>query len=174
MTNLRMPSEPRSAADRWGLWVAILLAALGALVVFSSAARGQERPAIPELVLAPCPDLGAIDAQGPAVLFPRTTADCMLARLRLLPEVVRYADLLEQRIAHDDVRIGLRDREVALAAQEAETATAALEAALRRAREAEEDRDAWYRAPALWFTVGVVATVVLEVVAIWAISEVSR
>jgi hypothetical protein len=98
----------------------------------------------------------------------------MLGRLAALPEYAGRVRLLEGRLTLRDEGLALRDRQVALAEQEAETATGALEAAVRGRREAEEALDAWYRSPILWVVVGVVVTIALEVVAIWAISEVDR
>lgn len=51
-----------------------------------------------------------------------------------------------------------------LAASAKDAASQALLAAERGRREAEEARDAWYRAPMLWFGVGIVGTVVTAAV----------
>lgn len=177
MKNSRTHSEKHWGADRWGLVLAVVLAAGVFSVLFASIARAQpgnpERPELPELELTACPDLADIDAEDDVVHFPRTTSDCMLARLRLLPEAMRWIDGLEDRIERDDVRIELRDREVALAAQQAEVATENLETALRRAREAEESRDAWHRSPILWFIVGAVVTAGVVALAAYAINAAS-
>jgi hypothetical protein len=49
--------------------------------------------------------------------------------------------------------------------QEREFAVGALEQAAKRQREAEEAKDAWYRAPAFWAAIGVVTGVALMVLA---------
>ena len=160
--------------DRWGLRIALFLAGATMLLLLSNIVRAQdeERPELPELTLTPCPDLAGIDVSGDAATFPRTTTDCMLGRLRLLPPILRYVRLLEERLRLDDQRIALRDREVALAVEQAELATANLETAFRRAREAEEARDVWYRSPFLWLAVGVVLTVGLLVAGAYALSSI--
>ncbi len=162
-----------SEVERWLLAFVCCLAFGVAMLLGRACFAQDERPELPELTLLVCPDLAGIDADGEVVHFPRTTADCMLARLRLLPPVIRYVSLLEQRLRLDDQRIELRDREVALAVEQAEVATENLETALRRAREAEEEKDAWYRHPAFWFAVGVVITIALEVAAVFAFNEVT-
>lgn len=165
MKNWKVHSE-RHSGDSLGLAVAI------SLVVWSSCvlAHAQEiaRPELPEPT--PCPALEGIDAEGDVVRFPRVTADCMLARLRLLPELRLYAEALEERVRLDDRRIELRDREIELVSLEAATATEILDAAMRRARDAEENANGWRRHPALWFSLGMVATVLITTVAIWAAS----
>jgi hypothetical protein len=164
----------RSGADFWACVIASLLAfAAAALLSRACAVHAQdvERPELPELTLAPCPDLAGIDAEGAAVTFPRTTADCMLARLRLLPPTIRYVSLLEERLRADDQRIELRDRELALAVEQAEVATTSLETALRRMGEAEEDAQQERDLRWLWVGGAIVVVVVLEIVAVWAFSQ---
>ena len=178
MRSLRTPTGPRSVADRWGLVVALALAALAALVLLSSVARAQddERPEIPELSLPACPgaaQLRAYELDGArGMWFPRSTSECVLGRLTQLGEIVPYVGLLEERLVLDDERNALQTRRVSLADEEAQAAGDALEAALRRAREAEEALDAWWRHPALWFAVGVVAAIALEVAAVVAFQAV--
>jgi len=154
---------------------------LGLVVLFlvlPARAGAQELPP-PEAVEAPCvPELEAnrratIEHGGAVGLwFHADLARCMLGRLELLPAYARHVRLLEERIALAGERDLLREHEVELATSEADSARAALEAAVRRAREAEADRDAWWRHPALWAGVGVVLVIVLEVVAAWALGAV--
>lgn len=144
-------------------------AAAAALVLFAAllghcTAHAQELPP-PEAVESQCaPEV----VQGRRVLithqgevgiwFQGAVARCMAQRLALLPQYARYTALLEQRLSIADERHGLQERATALAREEAAEARGQLETALRRAREAEESRDAWYRSPTLWFVVGVVVT----------------
>lgn len=179
MTSWRKHSERHSVGDRAGLVVILVLVGAVALLLGVNMARAQDAPArpegLPELTLAPCPALSGIrplEAGGEAgTWFPRAAGECMLGRLRLLPPLLRYVDLLEARISLSDERDALRDREVALAVEQAEEAEDQLFLAIRRAREAEESRDAWYRSPVLWASVGAVVVVVVEVVAIYAFSR---
>lgn len=134
-------------------------------------------PALPD-VESPCaPEVtahrrGAATLEGvPAIWFHRSVATCLLNRIRVLPLYAQRVALLEQRLQLSDERDTLRQRQVALAAQEAAVAVEALEAAVRRAREAEESRDAWYRNPIFLLVTGAVVVVVLEIVAVWAFSE---
>lgn len=163
--------------DRWGLRIAIALAVYAALVLFGSVARAQTPPELPELELRPCPGAQGIRAageEGEGVIVPSETARCLLGRVQTLEEAVPYVRLLEERLRLSDERHALQQRATALAVEQAETADGALEAALRRAREAEESEGAWYRHSALWFTAGVLVTVVLEIVAVIAFAEVVR
>ena len=106
------------------------------------------------------------------VWFHIEVARCMLGRLSALPEYARQLRLHEDRLELTDANDALLRRQVSLAVQEADAARGALEAAVRRAREAEESRDAWYRNPGFWFVVGTVVVIALEVVAVWAFSQV--
>ena len=96
---------------------------------------------------------------------------CLLQRYSLLAPFADRVHLLEQRLQLQGERDALQERRVALAVQEAAVAVEALEAAVRRAREAEESRDAWYRHPAFWFVTGAVVVIVLEIVAVWAFQQ---
>jgi hypothetical protein len=151
------------------------------VLLIPTPAAAQDEPELPppDLLEAPCaPDVDANrrallehDAE-PGIWFHADVARCMAERLALLPAYARHVRLLEERVALSDERDALRAREVQLAADEAAAAREALEAAVRRAREAEADRDAWWRHPALWFAVGVVVTVALEVAAIYALDAI--
>jgi hypothetical protein len=178
-----MKSCSRSSRARVCRWVAIVGWTL--LIVWTVAPRcatAQESPDEDTFVLpdieAPCaPEVTenrravVVHGEDSGIWFHSDVARCLLGRLRLLPLLTQRVRLLDQRLTLSDERDALRTRQVALAGEEARIASDALEAAVRGRREAEEARDAWYRHPALWFTVGVVATVVLQVVAIWALSE---
>lgn len=133
-----------------------------------------EPPELPELQLASCPELAAIESRDGGVWFPRATSECMLQRLNQLREAVPYIRMLEQRSRLTNERDALQVRRVALAEEQTQVATEALEEAVERARSAEESRDAWYRHPALWFSIGVVITIALEVAAVVAFAELGR
>jgi len=96
----------------------------------------------------------------------------MLSRLAVLPELAQALDLWEaRRDATEALGASLR-RRGDLAVQEAETARSALTEAVRARRRAEEDLDAWYRSPTLWFVFGVVASVAVVVVTAYALDAV--
>lgn len=131
-------------------------------------------PELPELT--PCPGAGLVQtftlpsgAEGH--WMPSETARCLLGRLELLPELLVYVGLLEQRQALTDARERLLRQETELAEAEAQMATGALEAAVRARRHAEEDLDAWYRSPALWAAVGALGVALVEVVAVYAFTR---
>lgn len=131
-------------------------------------------PMLPELVLEPCPGADEVGVEGDAVMFQRDTAECMLMRLELLAELAPYVRLLENRMNLVNDRDALQLRRVDLAEAEARSASGALDEAMTRAIVAEEERDAWYRSPILWVSVGVVITVALEAVAVLILREVSE
>lgn len=146
---------------RWGLGFAAWLAAMACALLFRvCSAEAQARPDLPDLasVSAPCPgEVLTLPVDGATgQWFPRDSAICVLGRLEALPRAVRYAQLLEDRLSLSDARDALLRRAKDLAVEESAEARGALEAAVRRAREAEEALGAWYRAPLLWFVVGVV------------------
>ncbi len=174
-------SSRSSAFDRWvGPLLLLVLLLLGAAVTWSPScaqAQDEDLPTAAELSSQCAPEVqggrrAALSHDGvDGFWFHGDVARCLLQRYSLLAPFARRVELLEDRLRLQNERDALQERRVALAAQEAEAATEALEAAVRRAREAEEALDAWYRHPALWFTVGVVVTVVLEVVAVWGFSQ---
>lgn len=104
--------------------------------------------------------------------FHPEVARCILPRLEVLPDLMAYTRMLETRSrAADQLMESLR-RRGDLAVEEAERARAVLTEAVRARRVAEEELDAWYRAPALWFALGGVAVVALVAVAVWALDSV--
>lgn len=153
---------------------------LAVLLLAAAPASAQERPAdLPELTLAPCPDAAAVTAQGSTLTASPAWQTCVLSRLRGLALLLPYVHLMETRLQLTDERdelhareLALADRDAELAGEQAAVASAALEAALRRARDAEAERDAWWRSPILWLAVGVALTVVLEIAAVAALGAV--
>lgn len=105
------------------------------------------------------------------VWFHQAVARCILTRLQTLPLLITRVRLLEERLVISSERHTLRGRQVALAVDEASQARDALEAAIREARAEREASQRWYRHPAFWLSVGVVITIGLEAVAIWAFSQ---
>lgn len=154
-----------------------LIAALLSLAPADLAAQDLPPPELLESTCAPEVEVGrraTLEHDGAAGLWlHEAVARCMLARYALLPAFARHVRLLEQRVRLSDERDALRAREVALAGREADVAREALEAALRRAREAEEVRDAWFRHPALWAAVGAALAGALVAVAAYAVAAAS-
>ena len=171
----------RDDNDGWAI-IALLLIAVFVAAECSAASASAQEPELPppEVVERPC--VPEVEATRRALLehagvrgiwFRQEVAECMVRRLELLPAYARHVHLLEERLALADQRDALRAREVALAVREADAARGVLEAAERRAREAEEEAGAWYRHPAFWTGVGAVVVIALEAVAIWAFNQLS-
>lgn len=104
--------------------------------------------------------------------FPAPIVHCLVQRLELLPLYAERIQLLEHRLELTELQLFKRAEIVDLARQEADAARNALDEAERLRREAEEDRDAWHRSPLLWAGVGVAAVIILEAIAIWALSAI--
>jgi len=96
----------------------------------------------------------------------------MLERLSILPIYAQRVTLLEERLAHDDDRTDLLRRQVSLAEEGERRATGALEAAMRRIREAEESASFERDLRWVWFGVGVVMTVALELLALYGLGAI--
>ena len=176
------------ALDRWGLWIALALALLGALLLFSSAVEAQdlpEVPSLPQLQLQPCPDIQKLETReidGLQVdLYPARTSACVLKRLGMLGPAIDYIREIQPRLRLTADKDLLQARESDLATREADSARGALGAANRRADRAEEreqaaveEMNAWYRAPLFLVTVGVVVTVIVQVAAIAILNAVQN
>lgn len=149
------------------------------LVGLSSPVQAQEEvlPDLPDIQLPCAPDVtehrrAALTHEGqPGLWWHREVARCMTGHLMALPLYAERVQLLDTKLTIATERRALVDRQVALAEQEAELATGALEAAVRGRREAEEALNAWYRSPILWVVVGAAVVIILEVVAVWAFGK---
>lgn len=156
-----------------------ILALASVLITSSAAAQDRENLPTIEMLEEQCaPEVQVArratmnNGTQAGIWFHADVARCMLGRLELLPHFAWYAHLLEGRLALTTDRDLLRDREVALATAEADAAGVVLETAVRARREAEESRDAWYRSPVFWLTVGTVVTILLEVAAVAVLTSV--
>jgi hypothetical protein len=163
--------QPRSTVSATEFWAPLLALAI---LWHGCEAHAQDLPD----VSAPCaPELTAnrravLPYEGASgIWFNLELARCMLGRLEALPLYVQRVHLLEERLHLGDERHGLMVRQVTLAEEGEQRAVNALEAAERLRRQAEEDRDAWYRHPAFWAVVGAVIVAGLEALAIWALSQ---
>lgn len=162
---------------RDGIVVTLLFAAIMGL--WSDCAAAQE-------ALPPLPDIRGLCA--PEVTGNRRTtlvhegvtgfwfhgdvARCMLSRLDAGPRYVDRVHLLEQRLLVGEEREELLRRQAALAEQGEARAVATVEAADRRARDAVERMNAWFRAPELWFAVGGIVGIGLVILGAWALGQV--
>jgi len=149
------------------------------LITSGSAGAQEPLPALPD-VDEPCaPEVTElrratlVHAGVTGVWFHPDVARCMLGRLTALPAYVRHVALLDQRLQLSDQRAAQLEEARVLADQIVERSETALTAAMRRAREAEEGRDAWHRSPYLWFVVGVLVAGVLVAVGAYALSAVT-
>lgn len=128
--------------------------------------------ALAAMILTTCTPATA-HAQDPAeVCLPEPAHRAILADLLELQGDPENPDStgLRGRVKLQDVAINLHAAQVVdlghardLAVQAKEAAQKSLVAAIRGKREAEESRDAWYRAPALWLGVGVLGSLVIAI-----------
>jgi len=100
------------------------------------------------------------------VWYPLDMARAFQADAEELVERRFQIEDLKKRLAIKDLRIGAYKEALGFEMQAMEKALSALQASEERAQTAEARQDAWYRSPALWVTVGVVLTVVVEVAAV--------
>lgn len=162
---------------RDGIVVTLLLAAIMGL--WSDCAVAQEAmPALPD-VRGPCaPEVTGnrrttLVHDGVAGFwFHGEVGRCMLGRLDALPLYADHVHMLEQRLLIGEERTELLRRQVALAERGEARAVATVEAADRRARDAVERMNAWFRAPELWFAVGGIVGIGLVILGAWALGQV--
>jgi len=116
--------------------------------------------------------VSAAQAQDSDVCLPLEAHQAILADLRELRGDGAPGAGLRGRVGLLDTKLTLQTAQLAdlrlaegLAVQAKQAAMAALTAAVRGQREAEESRDAWYRAPTLWFGTGLVGALVIAIVA---------
>ena len=105
--------------------------------------------------------------------FRRDVALEMLADLQELPLQRRMVSLMERELSIRGRQVERLREMVSLERTAVDRALEGLQAAARRASEAEASRDAWWRHPAFWVGLGVVFTVVLEVAAVAVLAYVS-
>jgi hypothetical protein len=104
------------------------------------------------------------------VWFQMPVAHCILERLALLPKLQTQILLLEKRIEASDELIRIQQGTIGFSSEAQTTAEDALLSAVRAQRRAEEELDHWTNSRWLWAGVGSAATVVVTVLAVWAIN----
>ena len=166
----------KNEEDMLGIALIVLAIIFSAFFGTCEKAHAQDI-ALPSITGECAPELTAnrraqlANAGADGVWFHMSVARCMLDRLTALPLYAERVHLLEQRLDLSDRMIALVREEAGLATREADAARGALESAIRRAREAEEDRDRWSRSPILWVCVGVAGAILLEVTAVLLLHE---
>lgn len=140
--------------------------------------QDEERVELPSLaeLSAPCaPEVElrrrSLTVEGqPGIWFDERVASCMAGRLALVPELRKLVTVLELRVERTDAQIALFERQLVLSREiEAE-----LERALQAAERTSKRERRWHRRPGLWWAVGVVSAVVLQVVATRTLSALGR
>lgn len=145
--------------------------ALHAIAHCEPSGESGELPSLAELQSACAPEVTlrrralTVDGQ-PGIWLAEPIAACMSSRLALLPELRRLVTLYEGRVIEADARAALLTRQLELGRQIEERLEEALTRAITQAREAEERSARWHRRPALWWSVGLVSAVALQVVAL--------
>lgn len=140
--------------------------------------QAEERVELPSLaeLSAPCaPDATLrrrlLEVDGvPGIWFSEPVAACMASRLSLALELRRLVAAYEERAHAADAQIALLGRQLELS-REIETE---LERALQAAERSSERERRRHRRPGLWWAVGVVSAVVLQVVAVRALDALGR
>jgi len=155
-----------------------LLIYVASFFVLHSIAHCQEEMEMPSLaeLSAPCAPEATLrrrllEVDGvPGIWFAEPVAACMAGRLALVPELRRLVTVLELRVERTDAHVALLERQLALSREiEAE-----FERALQAAERASERERRWHRRPGLWWSVGVVSAVALQVVAVRALDALGR
>ena len=177
-TRSRQSSVVLASDALWPFVFPGIVVALLWLAPCSAAAQDTELPPLAD-VSTPCaPEVApprnlVLEHEGTqGIWFQLEIARCMVGRLAMLPLYAQRVNLLEQRLQLSNERHQLMQRQVRLAEEGEEQAVGALEASVRRTREAEESRDAWWRSPILWVIVGAVIVAGLEALAIWGFSQI--
>lgn len=134
-----------------------------------------ELPSLVELSTACAPEVElrrrSLAVEGrPGLWFAEPVAACMAGRLALVPELRKLVTVLELRVERVDAQAALLARQLEVS-REIETE---LESALERAAKMQTRAERWHQRPGLWWAVGVVSAVVLQVVAVRALDALGR
>jgi hypothetical protein len=129
-----------------------------------------ELPSLVELSVACAPEVqfrrATLEHEGRrGIWFAEAVAQCMAGRLRLVPELRKIVDLQEQRIRLGDDKAANLTRRLEVSAEIETALRDAVTLAEKGRREAEARAGRWTRHPGLWFAVGIVTTVALQVAA---------
>lgn len=132
-----------------------------ALLAFTGPASAQDAPDACGELRTVTEDLEAEptshELEGvPGMWFPMPIARLMLCEVRELRLRRREVTLTTGEISLWEQRVEFTERQRDLAVEARDHLEGVVVAATRRAREAEESRDAWWRSPILWVVVGVI------------------
>lgn len=157
----------RLASGALGLALYVASLALHVTAHAEPSENPGELPSLAELQSACAPEVElrrrSLTVEGqPGIWLAEPIAACMAGRLALVPELRKLVTVLELRVERTDAHVVLLERQLELSREiEAE-----LERALEVAVRGRERTLRWHRRPALWWAVGVVSTVALQVVAL--------
>jgi hypothetical protein len=159
------------------LGVALYVASFFCLhaIAHCQAEESVELPSLVELSTACAPEVEfrrrSLTVEGrPGLWFDERVAACMAGRLALVPELRRLVTVLELRVERTDAHVALLERQLALSREiEAE-----LERALQAAERTSERERRWHRRPGLWWAVGVVSAVALQVATTRTVGALTR
>jgi len=171
--------DTRSDRAYTSVWFILLLCGsmLLSTAVTTCSAHAQDLPPLPAITEACAPELttgrrAEISVGGAAgIWFAMPVARCLTSNLEALPLYAERVAQLQLRIEAGGALTLILREEVTLAERQAESAAQGLEHAIRIAREAEEDRDRWYRQPLLLIGLGVVLVIALEVTIVLLLHE---
>jgi len=134
-----------------------------------------ELPSLVELSTACAPEVElrrrslVVDGR-PGLWFDDRVAACMAGRLALVPELRKLVTVLELRVERTDAHVALLERQLEISREiEAE-----LERALQAAERTSERERRWHRRPGLWWAVGVVSAVALQVATTRTVGALTR
>lgn len=140
--------------------------------------QAEERVELPSLaeLSAPCAPEATLrrrllEVDGvPGIWFSEPVAACMAGRLALVPELRKLVTVLELRVERTDAQVVLLERQLSLSRE----IEADLERALQAAERASERERRWHRRPGLWWAVGVVSAVALQVATTRTVGALTR
>lgn len=155
----------RLASGALGLALYVASLALHVTAHAEPSENPGELPSLAELQSACAPEVElrrrSLTVEGqPGIWLAEPIAACMAGRLALVPELRRLVTVLELRVERTDAHVVLLERQLELSRE----IEARLEEALTLSFSETVPR--WHRRPALWWAVGVVSTVALQVVAL--------
>jgi len=160
------PRVPRPRSNSFGTVALVLGITLALFLTWSTVAHGEE--AQPE-----GPRRATVEVNGvTGIWFRADVAREMLADLTELPLVRTRVQLLEGRLEIRDDQISSLRSVVELSQAAEERAVNALDEAVQARRAAEDARDAWYRSPILWTSVGMIIAGALVALTAYALSAV--
>lgn len=155
----------RLASGALGLALCVASLALHVTAHAEPSENPGELPSLAELQSACAPEVElrrrSLTVEGqPGIWFDERVAACMASRLALATELRQLVTALELRVERTDAHVVLLERQLELSRE----IEARLEEALTLSFSETVPR--WHRRPALWWAVGVVSTVALQVVAL--------